>query len=409
MNPNPAVAIPAHVDPEIVFPFDYIVETSGVDDPFTVLKNLEARGAPAFFYTPHNGGHWVARTYDVIHSIFRDYEHFTTSPIVIPPIKGEARKLLPLEINPPHHEKYRKILGPLFTPGAIRKLETQLRAVARDLIDGVADRGECEFVCDVAQRFPPHIFLILMGMPTDQLDEFIDLAHISISGAPAERSEAITKVSDFIERFVAEKEKALSDDWTSTLIKAIGDDPRRDLSYEEVLDIAYFLFLAGLDTVLNTLVFAMRYFADHPETGSALKRNPEKIADAVEEMLRLHMVVNNSRYVRADTKIGNQPLKKDEAVLMLTALANRDPETFDNPDSVDLDREGNVHMTFGAGVHRCLGSNLARMELRIFIEEWIAKIPEFSIAPGAQIRSTGGVTMGLSALPLVWNNTLEVD
>lgn len=402
MSASPAVAIPDHVNPDVVFPFDYIVETNDVEDPFKVLEDLEARGAPEFFYTPHNGGHWVARSYDIIHSIFRDYEHFTTSPIVIPPIQGEARKLLPLEVNPPHHEKYRRILGPLFTPSAIRKLESNLRAIAQNLINGVADRGECEFVHEVAQRFPPHVFLILMGMPTDQLDEFIELAHTSISGAPAERSEAITKVSDFVNEFVAEKSKALSDDWTSVLIRAIGDDPSKDLSHEEVLDIAYFLFLAGLDTVLNSLVFAMRYFADHPNIWSQLRQDPEKIDEAVEEMLRLHMVVNNSRYVRADIKIGDNHLKKDDAVLMLTAVANRDSQMFENAKSVDFDREGNVHMTFGAGVHRCLGSNLARVELRVFLEEWMKQIPDFAIAPGATIRSTGGVTMGLTALPLVW-------
>jgi cytochrome P450 len=398
-----ARVIPPHVPKHLVFDFDYIAATKTAgSSPFPPLFALDEQGLPDIFWSPLHGGHWVTRRYAALNEIFRDHEHFSTHPMVIPPMKDQPVKMIPMEIDPPDHQRFRRVMGPLFTPVAARRSEKIIRDLAVSLADRVAARGECDFVAAFANKLPPLAFLGFMGMPTERVDEFVGWASASLVGEPEEQAAAGQKIIAFVSEYVESKYASPGDDWASALITAKEADGSPALTRDELVNISYFLFLGGLDTVLNSLSHAWRYLAETPDAQAELRNNPDLIPGAVEEFLRINTIVNNSRRVRKDLRFEGIDFKAGDAVLMLSAVANRDPRQFEAPNKVDFTREVNPHLTFGMGVHRCLGSNIARMEMRIALEEWFKRIPAFHLKPRAEIHATGGVTMGLQNLPLAW-------
>jgi cytochrome P450 len=395
--------VPDHVPPELVFDFDYIQETSGREDPYEGLMALDRRGAPEFFYSPLLGGHWVARRYETVMEIFQDHRNFGTYPMVIPPIHDQPVRMIPIQSDPPDHARYRKIMGPLFTPAAARRLENILRNTAAELMDPFAKRGHVDFIAEYAHKFPPLVFLRLMGMPEDRLDEFVHWAAETLVGTPEQQSKSSGQILKFVSEFVDRKNADLTEDWTSYLISAKDTEGNPALTRDELINIAFFLFLAGLDTVLNSLSHAWRHLASRPDAQAQLAADPGAIPAAVEDLLRFNTITNNSRRVREDMVFHGLALKKGDPILLLVAVANREESQFPNGGELDLGRQHNLHLTFGAGIHRCIGSNIARAELRISMEEWLKRIPSCRIREGTTIRSVGGVTMGLESLPLVWN------
>jgi cytochrome P450 len=393
--------IPEHVPKSLIVDFDYRAATTGASDPYGALLELERSGVPPLFYTPAYGGHWVARSYDLVSEIFRDHKRFGTYPSFIPPNPNQPA-MIPIQIDPPDHSRYRRLLGPLFSPATANRLEDEVRRTAVELIDPIATKKSCEFVGEYAQLFPQYVFLRFMGMPTDNVGEFVEWVKQFLTGAPAQKAQAAKRISDYIARFIDEKRGRSSNDWASFLLDASLESGEPALTREEILNISYLLFLAGLDTATNAHAHAWRYLAQHPEAQTELREHPDGIALAMEELLRVNAITNNSRKVREDMEFHGTQLKQGEPILLLVSLANRDPAHFDKPDDVRLDRDDNRHVTFGAGIHRCIGSNLARMELRVSLEEWQRRLPAFSLAENADIRSVGGVTIGIDHLPLVW-------
>lgn len=394
--------IPEHVPSGLVFDFDYINDTAAHLNPFDGFKELLKKKPPEVFYAPHYGGHWVACSYRAIQDIYRDHENFTSVPILIPAIEVDAH-LIPQQIDPPDHGRYRRILGPLFTPAATRKMESHIRTTARDLINKFADEGACDFVEDFALRLPTYAFLDLMGIPRDRVAEFVEWDRLMLAGTPEEQAGAQQSIVGFLAEFAEQKSHSPDDNWMSYLLSLENDGAGElKLTRPETLNIAMMLFVAGLDTVLNTLGHAWRYLAENAAKRKALVDDPELIPEAAEEFLRIFAVVNGSRRARHDVEFMGVKMKKGDAILLPTSVASMDPEFFENPTDVDFEREGNVHLAFGTGIHRCLGSNIARLEMRISLEEWLNKIPEFEIPAGAEFNVFSGVTMGLRNLPLTW-------
>ena len=398
-----ASTAPSHVPENLILDFNYQLDPGNKPTPYEAIEALIKANPPEIFYTPANGGHWVATSYSAIHEIYRNYDDFTTFPVTIPPIKDKPRKLVPIEVDPPDHKKYRAILGPLFTPGAVAKMEDQVRDVAIELIEDVKSKGQCEFLTEVAEKFPPLIFLKFMGMPSDRLEEFVGWAKGMLSNDPETQAMSGAAIGMYIAEFMAAKEHDLDDDWASLLFTAQDESGAPALSPEERLDIAFFLFLAALDTVVNFLTNSWRHLAEKPDLVATLRENPAKIPDAVEEMFRVFAVVNSSRMAKKTTTVKGVTIQKGEQILLMTAISNRDADKFEAPLKLDIEREDNVHLSFGAGPHRCIGSNLARSEARIFMEEWLRRIPQFAIAAGATVESKGGITLGYKSLPLEWS------
>ncbi len=320
---------------------------------------------------------------------------------------GQVRPLIPLQIDPPEHKNFRKLLDPIFAPKQVALLEENTRALVRDLIAGVVDKGECNFHHAVAEPFPSTVFLQLLGLPVSRAPEFIKLKDGIIrpdATTPEERIEKVDatgqQIYAVLQEVIDERQAERQDDFISMFLDAEVDGHR--LTPNDVLDIGYLFFLAGLDTVTASLDCMLSYLAQHPEQRERIVKDPSVIQHAIEEMLRWESPVQGVvRITTQDTEIRGCPIAGGTTVSVMLGSANTDERTWDNPDNIDFDRENNKHIAFGGGAHRCLGSHLARMELRVALEEWHKAIPEYSLKDGIVLNYSQGLR-AVENLELVW-------
>ena len=320
---------------------------------------------------------------------------------------GQVRPLIPLQIDPPDHAKYRKLLDPLFAPRRIALLEDRTRALVSDLVEAVADDGGCNYHAAVSEPLPSTVFLELLGLPVSRAAEFIALKDGIIrppARTPEERSAMVdaagARIYAVLQEVLDQRLEAPRDDFISDFLDAEVDGER--LTPEEVIDICYLFFLAGLDTVTASLDCMMARLALHPAERRRLTDDPSVIPHAVEEMLRWETPVTAVvRVTTQDTELSGCPIAADQVVSVMLGAANTDERAWDKAESVDIDRRVNKHLAFGGGVHRCLGSHLARMELRVVLEEWHARIPEYRVPEGVELDYSPGLRQ-IADLPLVW-------
>jgi cytochrome P450 len=320
---------------------------------------------------------------------------------------GQVRPLIPLQIDPPQHRNYRKLLDPIFAPRQIVHLEERTRALVRDLIAAVADQGGCNFHTAVAEPLPTTVFLQLLGLPVSRAREFLDLKDGIIRPPVTDEAERQAYMSDVGTRIYAVLQEAIDerveergDDFLSMFLDAEVDGER--LTNDDVLDIGYLFFLAGLDTVTASLDCMLSYLARHPDQRRRLVDDPAVIPHAVEEMLRWETPVQGVvRVATEDTEIAGCPVPQGRIVSVMLGSANTDERAWVDVDSVDFDRDENRHIAFGGGAHRCLGSHLARMELRVALEEWHRAIPDYRIKDGIVLRYSQGLR-AVDNLELVW-------
>jgi cytochrome P450 len=320
---------------------------------------------------------------------------------------GQVRPLIPLQIDPPQHRNYRKLLDPIFAPRQIVHLEERTRALVRDLIAAVADQGGCNFHTAVAEPLPTTVFLQLLGLPVSRAREFLDLKDGIIRPPVTDEAERQAYMSDVGTRIYAVLQEAIDerveergDDFLSMFLDAEVDGER--LTNDDVLDIGYLFFLAGLDTVTASLDCMLSYLARHPDQRRRLVDDPAVIPHAVEEMLRWETPVQGVvRVATEDTEIAGCAVPQGRIVSVMLGSANTDERAWVDVDSVDFDRDENRHIAFGGGAHRCLGSHLARMELRVALEEWHRAIPDYRIKDGIVLRYSQGLR-AVDNLELVW-------
>jgi cytochrome P450 len=320
---------------------------------------------------------------------------------------GQKRPMIPLQLDPPEQTMYRKLMAPLFAPKVIDALEDRTRQLAIDLIDKVAGGSGCNFHSSVAEPLPSTVFLQLLGLPVSRAAEFIELKDGIIRpnvSTPEERATAVEatgkKIYAVLEEVVAQRVKERRDDFISGFLDSEVDGER--LTPEDVVDIGYLFFLAGLDTVTASLDCILAYLAQHPEQREAIVKDPSLIPNAIEELLRFESpVAGVARITVQDTVLSGCPIAKGTPVNVMIGAANTDDRFLDDADEVDFHREVNKHIAFGAGAHRCLGSHLARMELRVVLEEWHARVPNYSLAPGIELEYSEGLRQ-VENLELVW-------
>ena len=393
--------IPDHVPAELVYDFDFI--SPRVDDPIEFWKELDRKKVPEIFFTPHNGGHWTMRRIADVRAVMRDPERFTNFPTGLPVQPGRPA-VIPLEIDPPYHQKYRAVLAPLFTPSGVKKREGRIREVAIQLIERVLKQGHCDFVRDVSGKMPTALFLEFMGMPVERLEEFLVWEEDCLRGAPEKAKAASDQIVAYLAQFLKEQAGNPGDNVTGAMLKA-RDAAGMPWSDEELMSASYMLFTAGLDTVTNTMGFIWRYLANHPEARQYITQNldnPLRMSCIFDELMRTNTVPTDTRRARNDTVYKGLTIKKGDNIVLAMPMANFDPEVVQDPDVVDLTRDVNPHVAFGIGDHRCLGSLLAKAEIEICLQEWLKRIPDFSIAPGARINCWVKVIAGMDNLPLVW-------
>ncbi|MET0902549.1 MAG: cytochrome P450 [Acidimicrobiales bacterium] len=340
-----------------------------------------------------------------VHEVLHHPEVFSSGPEAVQ--IGQIRPLIPLQIDPPDHRNYRKLLDPLFAPKRIALLEDRTRALMRDLIAAVLDDGRCNFHLSIAEPYPTTVFLQLLGLPLDRAKEFIALKDGIVrppAHTPEERvtmvNETGQKIYAVLQEVVDQRLTERQDDFISMFLDSEVDGHR--LTPDDVIDIGYLFFLAGLDTVTSSLDCMLAYLAQHPEPRQQLVDDPSLIPHAVEEMLRWETPVQGViRITTQDTELNGCPIPKGKQVSVLLGSANVDERSWERPDEVDFHREVNKHIAFGGGAHRCLGSHLARMELRVAIEEWHLAVPEYSLPEGIELRYSQGLR-SIDNLELIW-------
>lgn len=353
------------------------------------------------------GGHSVVllSRYDDVLWALRHPEAFTSAGGMLN--LGE-QPLLPLEVDPPQHTAYRRILNPQFVPREIEKLEPAIRGAVRELIDAFADRGHCDFHEELATPLPSSIFMALMGLPMDDLPQFFEWRDNTIrpnvapgdaEGADRIRRETARAVSEYFRGAIAERRADPDGTLLSNLVHATVDG--RPLDEKELLGISHLLLLGGLDTVTATLDCMVAFLAQHPDHRRQLVDDPARIPAAVEELLRwLSPVMVVPRTAAQDITLHDVDINAGDSVTLVLGAANSDDDAF-GPETVDFDREPNKHLAFGGGHHLCLGAHLARLELRIALEELHQAIPDYRIADGAEVHYSTGIRQA-QHLPLVW-------
>ena len=319
---------------------------------------------------------------------------------------GQTVPLIPLQVDPPEHSKYRKLLDPIFAPKRMNLIEPDIAQLVNELIDRFIDEGSCEFTTALAEPLPSSVFLRLLGLPVSDLQMFLGMKDgiLRPAGTDLDEIRAAQQVNAAeIERFfgetLAERRKKPQDDLLSMFAAAeVGGDRLTD---DEILGICFLFLLAGLDTVTDTLECFFAYLAQHPGQRALIVQDPAIIPTAVEELLRWETPVTGvARVAAEDIELGGCPMHKGEHVGISIGSANTDEQELDDADEVILTRN-TKHLAFGAGVHRCLGSHLARLELRTTLREWHRRIPDYEIVPGTELNFMFGLRQ-IDTLPLRW-------
>jgi cytochrome P450 len=392
---------PAHVPPGLFWDRrldDFVTE---LDDPFVAGARLHA--GPDVFWARDVGfgkACWVVTRHALMQEIFLDPQRFSSEGVMgLNELLGVDWNIKPIELDPPQHALYRHLLNPYFTPRAVTAFETQVRAICDGLIEKFENRGSCEYVTEFTMRFPSYVFLALMGLPADRMEQFLEwdhtLWHSEDLGARVPAARAILA---YLDGFIEDQRKAPGTELMSGLFAARIEG--RPLTKDELLSMSYLLYVAGLDTVYSSLGWHMRHLASHPELQARLRDNPQEIPQAVEELIRAFSVVRSERMATHDLEFHGVKMRRGDYVTLPTYLAARDPLAFTDPHRVDVDRKPR-HLAFASGAHICLGLHLARRELKIVLEAFLTRFKSIRLAEGETYRYHPGPVLGVDYLPLV--------
>lgn len=403
----PQVPLPGHVPEALVRPaFPLIFGLTTKVNPFVDMIDAIHANEPPVFYAPHAypGGTaaWIVRPTETLRQVYFDTEHFSSANFSpFPQLIGEHWTNLPAEKDPPMHARYRSFVNPLFTPKKMAQLEGKIREYAREYVDGFKARGSCEFMSEFAFEFPIRVFMELMGLPKERMAEFLEWEMNLLHNHDLSKIAAATRsVVDYLDGEILDRKANPRDDLLSYGVTA--DFEGRKLDRDELMGFAFNLFIGGLDTVSTHMGLHFWHLAANPADQARLRANPELIPDAIDELMRAYPAVTTFRTCVKETEIMGVKILPGEKVAMCTTLAGRDPAEYEYATQVRIDRKPRM-LSFGFGPHLCVGMHLARREMRIAMEEVLAGIGEFKIAPGHEMEFHLGMIQPV-ALPLVWQN-----
>ncbi|MDP9238709.1 MAG: cytochrome P450 [Chloroflexota bacterium] len=400
---------------------DYdIFDPSYKKDPFPVWDEIREKCPVAT--TDRWGGSFMPTRYEDLFNIAKDITHFSSRNILVtdfePPSEDQEYEVMeevntaaqynggapPITSDPPVHTWARKLLLPPFTATAIAKWEPETRRLCGELIDGFLANGKADGAVDYAQQIPPRVIADMLGIPKEMAGTFTEwvrgFLELGLTDADLRQSSAISIFTYMNERIQERKANLQEDDLLSYLLSATVDG--EPVPEPHVLGTCFLLMVAGIDTTWSSIGSAIWHLAQHPKDCARLIAEPELIDSAIEELLRAYSPVTMARYVAADVEYAGCPMHEGDKVLMNFPAANRDPKVFENPDEVILDRAKNPHIAFGVGIHRCAGSNLARMEMKVAVEEWLKRIPSFRLEDPEKVTWAGGQVRGPRLMPVVW-------
>jgi cytochrome P450 len=389
--------IPEHVPADLLVDLDiYDLPDDGAD---AHAAWQQFRGHGPLVYSPYNGGHWVAVDGHDIVAMWRDPQTYSSWAVGLPD-HGMSRQI-PIEIDPPEHSEYRANIARFFTPSEVNRLEPEIRALAVRLIEGFRARGECEFIGEFAEQLPLIVFLTLMGLPQEDriplhamVEAFARHPDLKI------KQDAYNGLRHYLDDWIEKRLANPGSDVISFIARAeIGGRP---YTRDEALSTCTLALLGGLDTVASSLGFWALHLARHPAQRAAIRQSGQgTLLQIINEFLRRFPIPNLSRVVTRDLVHRGVQMKKGDRILLSPSLHNLDPALYPDPFTVDFDRKPR-HVTFGAGPHMCAGANLARCEFKIFLEEWLTRIPEFRVKPGTTPVMKAAPTNTVEELWLVW-------
>ncbi|MFC5458894.1 cytochrome P450 [Massilia niabensis] len=394
--------LPPHVPQELVFDFDMYNPEGVADGVHEAYARLQAPGVPDVVWTRHNGGHWIATRGQLIRGALEDTKHFSSECPFIPREVGEAYDFIPTSMDPPDQRKFRALVSVTVGMPVVDKMEPRIQALAVELIERLRPLGQCSFTKDFAEPFPIGIFFMLADLPDKDIPYLKNLAdQMTRPDGSMTFAEARDALYEYLGPIVDARMLAPGDDAISKI--ASGKVDGRPVSKYEALRMTGLLLVGGVDTVINFLAFCMQFLAQSPEHRQELIDHPERIPAATEELLRRFGLVADGRILTSDFEFQGVQMKKGDQILLPQLLTGLDERENACPMHVDFSRKKVSHTIFGHGVHLCLGQHLARREIIATLTEWLARIPQFSIAPGATIGHQGGIVSSVRNLPLVWD------
>lgn len=403
MKSVPPVPKPDHVPDALVVDFDF-VELPGAEDDIQAGYQAFQRNCPDIFWTPQNGGHWVATRADDIIFMQRNTDIFSNAAVTLPPPPEGTPPSIPLEIDPPRHAQYRRPLMQFLTPTAVKHLEDGVRQVAIDQIEKLLPQGGCEFVNDFAKVLPINVFLDAVALPREDKNFLLPIAEKSVRARSVEeRLGAFTQMSAYLHGWVQQRRDNPGDDLLSKIVTIDVDGQM--ISEAEAVNYATLVLFGGLDTVAGMIGLIGKFLAENPDHRRQLVANiddPKFLKNAIEELIRRHGIANTARVLTQGYTYKGVQFRKGDRILPPNLLAGVDDRVNTNPLEVDFTREKPTHASFGNGAHACPGAGLARREIAVFLEEWLRRIPEFCVKPGTKPVLETGQVNGIIELQLVW-------
>ncbi len=383
---------------------DYdVLDPDYVADPFPVWDDL--RESCPIASTTRWGGSWLPTTYADVSAIAHDIEHFSSRDVGVLPGNDDGVEfppLAPISVDPPVHTWTRRLLLPWFSHKRVEGYEAFTRLLCNKLIDRFDGTGTSDAAAGYAQQIPVRVIALVLGVPDDMSDTFTGWVRdiLEFGHDPVRLAHGRDAMLAYLFGALEERRNSDGNDLISELLRTeVDGEPVPD---ELIIGMAALTMIAGIDTTWSGIGAALFHLATHEADRRRLVAEPELIPTAIEELLRAYSPVTMARIVAADYEFNGCPMKENDKVLLNFPAANRDPLAFDRADEVVIDREVNRHMAFGAGIHRCAGSNLARMEMQVAVEEWLKRIPEFRVAEGQTVTWAGGQVRGPRTLPVVF-------
>lgn len=397
---DPQAIVPAGIPDHLVVDFDVYNPTSDAEGFHRAFVDFQRTTPHPLVWTPHHGGHWIPVRGQDVYDLYADHTRFSSRHYFVPAAPGQV-PMGAFTLDPPEHQPFRAFLNTGLSPKIAAGKTPFVRQLAIDLSEGLAPRRACNFIAEFADVLPLTVFLDLVALPFTDRDRLNQLAEIATRAPdPAHRVEALGGLAAYLQPFLRERREHPGDDLLSRAVNA--DISGRPITDVEALGASIHIMGAGLDTVSSLFSFVMLFLAKHPQHRRALVENPDLIPGAALELIRRFPVVTMVRQVREDMDYLGVRLRKGEMVALPSALFNLDETIYERPLDVDWNRRVDKVLTFGNGPHRCPGAVLGRNELAIGLQEWLKRIPHFSVAPGATIPVSGGTVAKILDLPLVW-------
>ena len=382
--------------------FDIVDDSGLFVDPQQRLLDSLVKDPRDVVYTPHNGGHWLVTSHELGREILSNAELFGSFPIGIPANMAQRPRLIPLESDATEHRRYRRLLLPIFEPIAVERLRMGAEALAAEVLDEVLPTEEFDFLWKVAKPISIGLFVRQLGLEPERLDEFYAW-ETGFYRAPSmeERVACGEKIGGYLFEVVRRHVEQPSDDIVGMLLDVEVEGEK--LALEEVHAICYLLFLASIDTVATMLSFIIRHLARDEMLFESLKADRSKIANSVDEFLRMHAFINLNRICEQDTEFHGVQFRAGDNIVVPSFVTDRDERTFADPDTFNPERskkERNQHHAFGAGAHKCIGLHVAKMEVRVVLEAFFDRVGSLELLSERAVTGHGGTTMGLDTLPI---------